>query len=605
MQRLDDDLRPLGVGDGPTGASAIATLGDDVFVAGERSGDVVVLHMRALGFRDPREVVSIGVATSIRGLAVGPERVLYAVEEKDDRLLWASLDAGGPRGDARLCGGPFRLARAGAWLVAACLFDHAIVAVPVGEGGVPDVAHAARATIDGPFFGFDAQPDGDGLVIAAGGVEDHALDRTEGSFGFVDSFVYLLRATPGDAKISKLAAVNASEQGVVTPKAIVLTLDDGRARVVAVGAGSAEALDLTLDARTGAMASQRTFHAPLGVVAVAATTVTGSDGTRHMHLAGAEPLLDTWARFSVDGDAPGAVASVPDMGLPPRDPMSRLGQALFFTTLMAPWQRAEGRLSRFTCETCHFEGYVDGRTHATGRGAIRATTRPLLGLFGDRPYFSRALDPNLAAMVQSEFRVASANSGHDPWFSLTVKESQWLGVILGTAAGDGPIEVSPLELRAALMRFLVDFTPRENPISAPRSRFDDLERAGAAAFRDHCASCHEARTIADDARSVVPFGDWEKRVLSASGPVLWAAARYEKTGIEPYVHELGARVPALRRLYKKRPYFTNGSSPTLADVLSRAREGRGVFSHAGGAPTDMTPLSPEDQRAIVAFLGLL
>jgi hypothetical protein len=385
----------------------------------------------------------------------------------------------------------------------------------------------------------------------------------------------------------------------------VLTLDDRRARVVAVGAGSAEGVDLTFDARTGALASERALHAPPGVVAVAATTVTAADGTRHLHLAGADPLLDAWASVSVDGDGRSAVVSIPDTGAPPRDPMSRVGQAVFFTTLMAPWQHAEGRLSRFTCETCHFEGYVDGRTHATGRGDIRATTRPLLGLFGDRPYFSRALDPNLAAMVQSEFRVANANSGHDPWFTLTVKESPWLGAILGTAAGDGPVEITPLELRAALMRFLVDFTPRENPISAPRRSFDDLERAGAAAFRDHCARCHEARTVADDARSAVPFGDWEKRVLSASGPILWAAARYEKTGIEPYVHELGARVPALRRLYKKRPYFTNGSSPTLVDVLSRAREGRGTFSHAGGGPADMTPLSPEDQRAIVAFVGLL
>ena len=65
---------------------------------------------------------------------------------------------------------------------------------------------------------------------------------------------------------------------------------------------------------------------------------------------------------------------------------------------MAPSSSSEGAKSRFSCETCHFEGYVDGRTHHTGRGDVRATTKPLVGLFNNRPHFSRALDPDLTTV---------------------------------------------------------------------------------------------------------------------------------------------------------------------------------------------------------------
>jgi len=53
--------------------------------------------------------------------------------------------------------------------------------------------------------------------------------------------------------------------------------------------------------------------------------------------------------------------------------------------------------------------------------------------------------------------------------------------------------------------------------------------------------------------------------------LVWGAPFYTKTGIKPYVHRAGARVPSLRRVKQKYPYFTNGSSRTLRDLLSRFR----------------------------------
>ena len=158
-------------------------------------------------------------------------------------------------------------------------------------------------------------------------------------------------------------------------------------------------------------------------------------------------------------------------------PMRRgSGEALFFTSALAPWQNANGPLSVFTCETCHFEGTIDGRTHATGRGTVAATTKPLLGLFGNAPHFSRALDTSMARMVNAEFRVASANSGHDPWFTLGESKAAiagdqgaWLG---GLLRSPDAIDGSPVGLRRAFMEFLMDATPRPNARALGRTGFD-------------------------------------------------------------------------------------------------------------------------------------
>jgi hypothetical protein len=312
----------------------------------------------------------------------------------------------------------------------------------------------------------------------------------------------------------------------------------------------------------------------------------------------ANPLLDAWVRVT-----PERVDVVPvpdDPAAGPRSADLRLGEALFFTTLMAPWDRSDGRLSRFTCETCHFEGAVDGRTHATGRGDVRATTKPLLGLFNNRPHFSRALDPNLATMVDNEFDVAGAKSDHDPWFSIDPKDYPWLGDL--GVVGDPR---TPLDLRRSLMTFLMAFSHRPNPSALGRPHWTDTERAGAATFRDRCESCHQARLVTDDPKTRIPFPEWEGLVLSAEGPIVWARAEYAKTGVVPYVNEAGARVVSLRRLYRKRPYFTNGSAPDLAAVLDRVRIAPdGTFFH-DLAPQGATALPGAEIHGLLSFLDLL
>jgi hypothetical protein len=264
---------------------------------------------------------------------------------------------------------------------------------------------------------------------------------------------------------------------------------------------------------------------------------------------------------------------------------------------MAPWNVSDGRRSRFTCETCHHEGYVDGRTHYTGRDDVFATTKPLVGLHGNRPYFSRALDPTMARMVQNEFRVANKRS-HDPWFTLAKADHPWLGSIDGV-----PNTLDPLFLRRSLMAFLIDFNHTPNPAVQGRATFSSVERHGAELFRDDCEGCHAARLRADEASSRVPFDQWEGSIF-ASRPILWGRSGYEKTGITPYVHPDGTRVPSLRRLYKKRPYFTNGSARSLDELLARVVRTDDGVRHDG--PTASAPgLDAAEREALRAFLGLL
>jgi cytochrome c peroxidase len=160
------------------------------------------------------------------------------------------------------------------------------------------------------------------------------------------------------------------------------------------------------------------------------------------------------------------------------------------------------------------------------------------------------------------------------------------------------------------MAFLVDFTHRPNPAAVDHARFTAPERAGARVFRDRCAACHEARLVADDPRSAVPFERWEPLVLSPAGPIVWSNAGYARTGVTPYVHESGARVAPLRRLYKKWPYFTAGSARSLAEVLDRfawrAADGPGAAYHDGApAAPAVARLAPADRSALRAFLDLL
>ncbi|HEY3253704.1 MAG TPA: c-type cytochrome, partial [Polyangiaceae bacterium] len=320
-------------------------------------------------------------------------------------------------------------------------------------------------------------------------------------------------------------------------------------------------------------------------------------------IAFADPLLDAWLLRPARRERaePARLVSVTAEQAPLAPSEERLGEALFFTTLMAPSNSSAGAHSRFSCETCHFEGYVDGRVHYTGRDDVRVATKPLRGLFNNRPHFSRALDADLATVSHHEFRVAGKGSGTDPWFELRAQDYPWLAEL--GASGE---RLGPEALRRALIAFLMGFSHTPNPSVSGRDRFSAAEQRGAVLFRARCASCHAPRLQSDVAASALPFEAWPGAIFSPEGALVWASADYQKTGVTPYVHESGTRVPSLRRAAAKWPHFTNGSADTLLEVVRRARfdETRFFHDHApAGEP--LRAFTPAEAGELTAFLELL
>jgi hypothetical protein len=472
-----------------------------------------------------------------------------------------------------------------------CLFEHALVVFERSADGLV-AGEVKRIVHDGPIFAASLLERGDELLVAAGGVEDHPLDRRDKAFGYVDSFVYLYRIDR-ERRLERLAALNTSELGLVTPKSAELAWRDGHVRIDVLGYASDRALELSWNALSPAALGVMTTRAVLpGCAGVA---------TQGGHALCANPLFDAWVSL----DAAGArLHPVRANATTEPSASERLGEALFFTTLMAPDVTSAGRRSRFTCETCHFEGGTDGRIHHSGRGDVRVSTRPLLGLFNDAPHFSRAHDRDLTSVSHNEFGVANRGNAVDPWFSLPIERFPWLAHF-GVKSDD----LAPLALRRALLLFLARFSHAENPLAVRRPvprRFDDLERRGAAIFRDRCAGCHAARLVAREAATAVPFERWEELVLSPESPIVWSNGEYETTGVVPYVDEQGTRTPSLRRLYLKRPYLTNGSAPTLEALLRSARYGGRGFVHvAPASESGARSLENDERNALTAFLRIL
>ena len=589
---LDADMSVVSSIETPAGPTSLDVLGSDIVVGSERLPVVGRYRLEDRGFVR-RADWHVPGAGNTRAVTFTPQGRVIVADEIRHRLWTVTAPEGAevevsPPIDGGL--GPVRLERVGRSLLTLSILDQSVWIRALGTDGRPEPT-VQRIHHDGPAWGMSGLEIDGALWIAVGGVEDHALDRTGGFFGYVDSYVYLYRATPGDTP-ARMAMVNVGEHGVITPKALVLRETGDSLEVSVWGYGSEVALDLSWPKDGLTTDTTPRVRPRSSVPGSNAVVVLESGATVH-----ANPLLDAWVVESGTTTAVHAVES--GASVPSRSLDSKLGEALFFTGLMAPHAKSDDALSRFTCETCHFEGYVDGRTHHTGRGEVHATTKPLVGLFNNGPHFSRALDEDLTEMVHAEFRVAGAKSGHDPWFSHTVGDRSFL-VHLGFEPGD---ELEPARLRRALMTFLMEFTHRPNPATVDRRGFSDRERRGAELFRDRCEGCHAARLESRDPKTRVPYERWEDMVFQPEGAIVWGRIGYEKTGVEPYVHRAGARVPSLRRLYKKRPYFTNGSAADLDEVLERAFWNEGRFFHDG--PPGGIRLDAESRASLKAFLELL
>src|SRR5262249_7830864 len=152
------------------------------------------------------EPLPVAGAVALRDVALGPHGVVYAVDEADGRLH--AIPATGTARSVPAGEGAFRVAAFGSRLVVDALLAHTLSVFDLDASGMPVAPAATVIRHDGPIWGFDAltAPDGE-IVVAAGGIEDHALDRTGGSFGFIDSFVFVY-LIDNDKHAKRVAEIN-------------------------------------------------------------------------------------------------------------------------------------------------------------------------------------------------------------------------------------------------------------------------------------------------------------------------------------------------------------------------------------------------------------
>ncbi|MFZ5897155.1 MAG: hypothetical protein ACOY0T_39215 [Myxococcota bacterium] len=573
---LDQNLIQRARTPGPVQPSACASL-DDTQVAVVGAEPAVFMYHVA----DSIELaarIAIPNVVAPRALVANHSMIYVADEVTGSLHIWERARQRW-LAPLELCRRPVALALTDSHLVANCLYDHALSIRTLTPEGLPTL-ESARIGNAGPFWDISVLQQQGRLLIAASGVEDHRLERFDGAFGYVDSFVQLFGVR--GHTVERLWSANVSDHSVLVPKAIALGRSATALTLWVSSSGTDRLLRFAFDAsHTRAEVSSSAF-------------VPGVSDLLELPagLFAASTLLDAWASWN------GSMANIAPVSsaLPKPKPSLRLGEALAFTSLIAPRATSAGRASRFTCETCHFEGGIDARVHHTGRGDVHVVTRPLFGLLRNAPHFSRALDADLTSVSHNEFRVAGLGNPHDPWFTLRVGDYPWLSA-LGIHE-----DVEPEALRGALMEFLAQFEFEQNPRTRGRYSFTPLEQRGARIFEQRCERCHAARRMTDEPESRVDSERWQSFLFDGVGALVWARGEYAFTSVLPYVNERGTRIPSLRRVADKFPYFTNGSARSLAEVLQRASEVAGEFSHA--AP-DSNWLPSDEQRALLAFLELL
>ncbi|MGE3546588.1 MAG: hypothetical protein AB7L28_21860, partial [Kofleriaceae bacterium] len=243
---LDGSGAELARAAAPRSPSGLAvTAAGDVLVVGEGAREIAQFRVRGASLE---RVATLPIdALGMRDIAVTADaRTAYIVEELDGRLLEISLARGGVLASSGVrelgrCHGPIQVETAGDRLVVNCLLDRTL---EIRSRTSPDRAAVVRIQHDGPMWGFAIEPSVDGLLVAAGGVEDHPLERRDGGFGYIDSFIYLYRVPAGAREAERLAAINASARGVVTPKWLAIRTRGDTIGVTTAGYGSAGAVTL-------------------------------------------------------------------------------------------------------------------------------------------------------------------------------------------------------------------------------------------------------------------------------------------------------------------------------------------------------------------------
>ena len=561
----------------------------------------------ARGFRASR--LADGLPAGARGLAVArdgktayvaspPLRGIAVVALDDGRVLQTVSTGISPRA--------LRLVPRNGWpgshgplLVVSNFIDHTVTLHPIeGDGRVAAAVQTIRTeapVLDMAVFG------GELPMLLLFTHEDRPVSRARGPVEGLDSGVIRL-APRGDLPDGRLVDdpgpgrrpfVNLGER--VAPVIELAGAASLGGPLAVVGAGSDNLL-------LGDGLLQGTDLSAAVAVPVGAnpTAVAALPDNRFVT---ADRLSDTLTFVSLDG-APGVEATLV-VGTPARPSPAERGELLFYSRALVPHNVATGPLSLYTCAACHDDGHIDGRLHPAKQNRFFSTTLTCRGLATTAPFLrlgnQATLDVFADNIVSTHAQGAERDPAHFADYPVTFKEWGPKGVGVGVGVGAADVTLSPVELRAALARYMERIPPEPSPFVAVGARTLSGEgRRGLAIFRDRCAGCHQlvgSSALGDH----VDAAALEAQLL-AGQVALTSPGRYAVG--TPILGEGGNNPPSLRGVWDAAPYFSDGSARTLEAALRRTDPGA-TDVHAPANAARPPAFTVDEQAALLAFLRAL
>lgn len=536
-----------------------------------------------------------------RGLAVSPDgRIAYVaspplggvavVSLADGRTIQTLPTGISPRALRFVPGGTWP-GRADALLVVSNFIDHAVTLHPLGPDGKMSAAIQTIAT-EAPVL--DLQAHGGrapGLWLFTH--EDRQVSRARGPVEGLDSGWIRLAARasgPLQPPLDDPGPGRRTFHNLGELPAPVIELDaaalNTRGDLAIAGAGSDNLLlGNVFEARVPAA-----FVVPVGANPSAVEALPND------RFVTADRLSDTLTFVALGRDA-ARVESTLVVGAPARPSPAEQGELLFYSRALVPHNVATGPLSLYTCAACHDDGHTDGRLHPAKQNKFFSTTLTCRGLGTTAPFLRLGNQATIDVFADNIVATHAQGAERDPLhfadYPVTLR--------LHGAGASTNVTLSPLQVRAALARYMERIPPERSPfVEAQAHSLAPEARRGLALFRDRCAGCHQL-TGNSALGNHVPGTALEARLL-AGQVALTSRGRYAVG--TPVLGEGGNNPPSLRGVWDAAPYFSDGSARTLEEALRRTNPGADAV-HAPANAAKPPAFSASEQAALLAFLRAL
>jgi streptogramin lyase len=262
---------------------------------------------------------------------------------------------------------------------------------------------------------------------------------------------------------------------------------------------------------------------------------------------------------SVDHAAPEPLARIATVDHEPLSPQLLQGKQIYYNAA----DKRMGHAGYWSCASCHFGGYSDGRVwDFTDRGEGLRNTKSLLGIRGAQGQGRVHWSGNMDEIQDFERDIRESFDGAG-----FMSDADYAARTLQTGVFDslGPPSAGVSPELDALAAYITSFDKvGRSPFRNADGSFSKDALAGRKVFeRAGCLACHSGPDFTDSPQNVLHDVGTQ---LPTSGMRLGAAL----TGLD---------TPTLKGLWQSAPYLHDGRAATLEDVFEIAGDRMGVVSN--------------------------